>query len=486
MRITIFDLSMITIHKMNKSLQIFGLPLLLIAFNSCKVSKDLKPASAQELPQAYLYNYSTDTTTIADTPWKTFFEEPALRELIDSAIYKNNNLKVAVQNIESARLAFRQAKFGNIPEANLVITANTNRPSDNSINGLTLNQFLGAPHVEDYTVAAGISWEADIWGKIRSQKASALATYLQTEEARKAVITQLVADVSQGYYNLLMLDTQLDIARRNVLLNDSTLKIVRLQYSAGQVTSLAVQQTDAQRLAAAKLIPQFEQDIAIQQNALKLLSGSLPGDIKRSGLLQLNMPIEKLSAGVPSALLSRRPDVKSSEILVNRANANVGYAKAMMYPSLTVTAQGGIDAFKANNWFKIPASLFGNVVGSVAQPIFQRSRLRTQYNIQQIEREKTIIQFRETLLTAVGEVSNALIRIKKLEDQIVIVGDRAKTLQIATGNANMLFKNGLANYLEVITAQGNVLQSELELASVKRAELGAVIELYRAAGGGWK
>jgi len=472
--------------KMNKYLPIFGLPILLIAANSCKVSKDLKPASAKDLPEAYLYSYSADTTTIADMPWNIFFEEPALRELIDSAIHKNNDLKIAVKNIESARLTYRQARLGNLPEANLLITANTNRPSDNSINGLTLNQFLGAPHVEDYTVAAGISWEADIWGKIRSQKAAALATYLQTEEARKAVLTQLIADVSQGYYNLLMLDAQLAIAKKNVLLNDSTLRIVRLQYSAGQVTSLAVQQTDAQRLAAAKLIPQFEQDIAVQQNALKLLSGSLPGEITRSGLMQLSTPFEKLSAGVPSALLSRRPDVKSSEIAVNRANANVGYAKAMMYPSLTVTAQGGIDAFKANNWFKIPASLFGNVLGSVAQPIFQRGRLRTQYNIQQIEREKTIIQFRETLLTAVGEVSNALIRIKKLEEQKLIVQDRAKTLQIATGNANMLFKNGLANYLEVITAQSNVLQSELELASVKRAELGAVIDLYRAAGGGWK
>jgi outer membrane protein TolC len=164
----------------------------------------------------------------------------------------------------------------------------------------------------------------------------------------------------------------------------------------------------------------------------------------------------------------------------------VGINKSEMYPALRITAEGGVNSFKASNWFNIPASLFGVVSGSVLQPLLNHKELKTQYEVAKVEREKTVIQFRQSVLVAVGEVSDALVKIDKLKAQQVIAADRLKTLQQATSNSNLLFKNGMANYLEVITAQGNVLQSELELASIKRSELSAVSELYKALGGGWK
>jgi outer membrane protein TolC len=283
-----------------------------------------------------------------------------------------------------------------------------------------------------------------------------------------------------------MLDAQLNIASKNVKLNDSTLHIISLQYNAGQVTLLAVQQAEAQRMAAAELIPQFEQNITIQENALRILTGELPGKIERSATLD-QMPVAgDLSAGVPTAILSRRPDVKSSELALIAANANVGIGKAEMYPALRITASGGINSFKASDWFNIPASLFGIVASSVAQPLLEHKQLKTQYEVAKVEREKTVLQFRQSVLTAVGEVSDALVKIEKLKAQQSIAADRVTTLQHATTNANLLFRNGMANYLEVITAQGNVLQGELELASIKRDELSAVSELYRSLGGGWK
>src|ERR1700761_1169245 len=209
--------------------------------------------------------------------WKTFFTDATLQKLIDSAIVRNYDMQLAVKNIEASQLLFKQVKWNNVPAIALNVTANTQRPSDNSLTGLSLSQYdIGSKHIEDYSANLSLSWEADIWGKIHNQNKSALAAYLQTTEAKKLIQTNIVASVSQGYYNLLMLDEQLATAPSNVRLNDSTLRIIKLQYDAGQVTLLAVQQAQAQQLAAAALVPQFEQNIALQENALRILTGALP------------------------------------------------------------------------------------------------------------------------------------------------------------------------------------------------------------------
>jgi len=470
-------------NKSYKSSAAIIVLLAVICITSCKVSKDVKvPDTA--LPKAYR-DTPADTVSIGALPWKSFFEDAELKNLITDALDHNYDLQVALKNIEAAELTLKQARLGDVPTLALQATVNTSRPSDNSLNGLSLNQYLTTKHIEDYTISASLSWEADIWGKIRSQKAVALASFLGTQEARKAVQTRIVSDVSKGYYNLLMLDTQLGIAKHNVLLNDSTLNIIQLQYASGQVTSLAVQQALAQKLTAAGLVPQFEQQIAIQENAIGILSGRLPGPVARDiSLASIAVP-EQLSTGMPATLLSRRPDVRQAELELYRANANVGYTKANMYPSLTITAQGGLDAFKASNWFNIPASLFGAVAGGIVQPLFAQKKLSTLYRIAKVNRDQTVIQFRQSVLVAYGEVSDALVKLDKLNQQQTLAAQRTTILQIATHNSQLLFKNGLATYLEVITAQGNVLQSELELATIKKDRLDATVDLYRSLGGGW-
>jgi multidrug efflux system outer membrane protein len=457
-----------------------------LAISACTVSKDIKIPQAQ-LPANFRNATGIDTASIADVPWKTFFTDPTLQKLVDSAIVKNYDMQLAVKNIEESQLLVKQVKWNYIPEVGLNITASTDRPSNNSLDGLSLQQDnIGTNHIEDYSANVSLSWEADIWGKIRNQNKSALAAYLQTAEAKKLVQTNIVAGVAQGYYNLLMLDAQLAIAQSNVKLNDSTLRIIKLQFDAGQVTLLAVQQAQAQQQAAASLIPQFEQNVALQENALRILTGALPERIIRDKTLNDVSFADNLSAGIPAALVNRRPDVKISELALNIANANVGINQAEMYPALRITASGGINSFKASNWFNVPASLFGIVQGSVLQPLLNHKELKTKYETAKVDREKTVIQFRQTVLNAVGEVSDALVKMDKLKSQEYIEADRVNTLQNATTNANRLFKNGMANYLEVITAQGNVLQSELELASIKTARLDATAELYRALGGGWQ
>ena len=456
---------------------------LLFLLESCKVSKNIATPT-DTTPQTFRGVVEADSSSIASLKIAEFFKDQTILQLIDTALIRNLDVQVALKNIESAELLFKQSKLGNLPIVNLQLSASSNRPSDNSLNGLSTSQFLGTKHIEDYNAVLGLSWEADIWSKIKSQKQAALATYLQTSEAKKALQTRIVANVAQGYYQLLMMDAQMGVARRNLALNDSTLRMIKLQFDAGQVTSLAIQQAEAQRLVAAGIIPQLEQAIALQENALSILTGKIPGAITlASKLEELTMP-EHLSVGIPSEMVATRPDVRVAELALNVANARVGVTKANMYPSLTITATGGLNSLKASNWFTLPASLFGTVAGGIAQPLFQRKQLRTQYNLSLVDRERVVLQFRQSVLTALGEVSDELVKIDKLQEQYSFSKQRVLTLQTAVKNANLLFKNGMATYLEVITAQSNSLQSELELAAVKAAELTAAVELYRALGGG--
>lgn len=459
--------------------------LLVLVLGACKVSKDI-PLPVNAAPEKFRGSVSTDTASIAALPYKDFFKEQTIRNLIDTAIVNNYDMQIALKNMEAAALLFSQSKLGNIPELNLKVGANSSRPSDNSLNGLQIGQFSQSKHIEDYSVTGGLSWEADIWRKIANQRNAAGAAFMQSAEVKKAVQTRLVSNIAQSFYRLIMLDTQLEIAKKNLSLNDSTLNIIRLQFDAGQVTSLAIQQAEAQQLVAAGLVPQLEQRIALEENALSILTGAFPKTIARIGTLNSINVQDQVSTGIPSHMLSLRPDVKSAELELVKANAKVGIAKAGLYPSLVITANGGLNSFKASNWFNIPGSLFGVVAGGITQPIFQRKQLRTQYEVALVDREKSVIQFRSSVLTAVGEVSDELVKIEKLKEQYVIADKRVRTVQSGLSNANMLFKSGMANYLEVINAQSNALQSELDLATVKTAQLNAVVELYRALGGGWK
>ena len=466
--------------------KIVMIAILITTVISCKVSKDIetpKDAFPENFRSA---SVSKDTTSIGDTEWKNFFTEKDVIQLIDSAVARNNDLQIATKNIEIAHYRFTQSKWGNVPEVNLSVAASTSNPSDNSFTGKNLGQALGQNHINDFTAGATLSWEADIWGKIKNQKKEAFAGYLQSEEVKKALQTTIVANVSKGYYNLLMLDAQLDIARQNLKLNDSTTTIIKLKYDAGQVTSLAIQQSEAQKLNAAQLIPLLEQNIAIQENALSVLTGSFPDSKQRSIRLSALDVKNNTAIGIPSSLVSRRPDVKSAELALKAANASVGITKANLYPALRITAQGGVNSFEASNWFNIPASLFGTLAGGLTQPLLNNKKVKTQYHIAVAEREKAVLNFRQSVLVAVSEVSDALVKVEKLQQQESFLQQRVKTLQQAIKNANLLFKNGMAEYLEVLTAQSNLLQSELELANIKREQLSANTELYRALGGGWK
>ncbi|RCH56324.1 TolC family protein [Mucilaginibacter hurinus] len=470
--------------KKNK-ITLYTAALVMLLASACKVGKNYQRPAVQ-LPQKFNAVSQADTNSVANIAWKQFFTDTTLQSLIDKGIKYNYNLQIAIKRIDIAQQQVKQANLLLLPQLNLQVAAQYNRPSKNSLNGISAANFLKSDHIENYIAGLNLSWEIDTWGKIRRQKEAVLAQYLQTFEATRAVQTQLVADIAQGYYNLLMLDKQLSIAQTNLRLSDSTLKLTQLLKNAGEVNLLAVQQADAQRQSTALLVPQLEQSIAIQENALQLLTGQLPAAIARKATLADETFGAELNAGLPAAILARRPDVRASELALVAANAQVGVAQGEMYPSLTLTASGGIESFKSNNWFSIPGSLFGIATGSILQPVFNNRALKTRFEVAKIEREQAVLQFRQSVLNAVGEVTNALVQTQKLGEQRRIATGQVDTLKNAIKNAQLLFKSDMANYLEVITAQTNALQAELNLAAIQRQQLGAAVELYRSLGGGWR
>ena len=377
-----------------KSRQYSVLLLFIVFISSCSVGKNYQRPEL-ELPDQFQAQSFADTSSIADIEWKKFFSDTTLQSLIEKGIASNQDLMLAMKNIDIAQQQVQQAKVLKLPELNLQITGQYNHPSKNSLNGLSANNFLGKSHIENYLSIVNLSWEVDVWGKIRRQKEATLARYLQTYEAAKAVQTQLVANIAQGYFNLLMLDKQLEIARKNLALNDTFLNATRLLKDAGVVNTLAIQQAESQRQSTALLIPLLEQDIALQENALKVLTGQLPGTVTRKRSLN-EIPIaDHFSTGLPVSMVSRRPDVRANEMSLLAANAQLGVAQANMYPALNITAGGGWESFKSSNWFNVPNSLFGLAAGTIAQPIFPRRRLKTELEIAKLQREQAVIQFRQ-------------------------------------------------------------------------------------------
>lgn len=455
--------------------------LLMLLMVSCHVTKDYSKPMLEVPHQFGMAETGEKDSVILNR--KDFFGNEKLVVLIDSAIEKNSDMQLAIQNIESAGAIFNKVQLNYLPELNTQINVNRNTSSKNSLAGISAQQFTSNNTTQDFTTSLGLTWEIDIWGKIKRQKEAALSDYLQTQVVKKAVQTKLVADVANAYYNLLMLDNQLAVARRNKALGENTLNILRVQFKYGDANALGIQQATAQIEQVMVLQSQIEQDIALQEIALSILCGNYPSAINRQEKNGNELNSNHMNYGV--AVLANRPDVFASELNLRSANARLGVAQASLYPTISLSAQAGLNSLKASNWFSVPASLFTTFTGGITQPIFNRGSLKLQQKQAKIDYEKAVINFRQSVLVAYGEVSIALIRQGKLKEQAEYTKLREQELEKGIVTAKKLFKNGMVNYLEVITAENNYLQASLASVQLQREQIANKIELYRAVGGGW-
>ncbi len=449
---------------------------------SCAVGKKYTRTDLQ-IPETYKESMQVTGDTVI-LPWKTFFKDPKLIGLIDKALSRNNEVNVALKNIEQLDLIYKQAKLGLMPTLDLTAGANRSWASTNTLNGSLNEQFVGTKYMDDFSAALRLSWEVDIWGKAKMQKESAAAEYFGQKENLNAIKSRIVVQVAQAYYNLISLDEQLKIAEQNIELSDNTLKMMNLQFAAGQINSLAVQQSEAQKKTAELLIPLAKQNISIQENALSILCGEYPDKVEREGNLKTMIPENKLSEGLPAQLLSRRPDLKMAEFNVISLNSKTGLAKAAMYPSISLSPQIGVNSNKFSSWFDIPGSITKAIAANLAAPIFQKKQLKTSYETALIEQEKAAINFKQSVMTAVGEVSDAMAKSKGSSERLQLLEQRTAILDKGINDALKLYKSGMATYLEVITAQNNKLQNDLEAINVTLEKLNAEVDLYRALGGG--
>ncbi|WP_417882023.1 efflux transporter outer membrane subunit [Xanthomarina gelatinilytica] len=468
---------------LNKRLFLRGsiLVFALFTLQGCMVSKNYeRPDLEEETENLYRTdNLPTDSLSMADVSWKEVFTDPYLVQYIEEGLQNNIDIRMALQQIIAGEAYMKQGKAGYLPTLSAGATATHQELSKNSQFGSFFNGSL-----EQYEMVANLSWEADIWGKIRSNKRAFQAGYLQSVAAHQAVKTKLIESIATTYYRLLALDAQLKITQQTVETRANSVETIKALKDAGQETQVAVDQNIAQYNNARALQVDIEREIFKTENTLSILLAKQPQHYER-GVLDHQEITTEMKLGVPYLLLRNRPDVMAAEFDFIESFELTNVALTNFYPSLTVSASGGFQSLEFQNWFNTN-SLFANLVGGLTQPIFNQRKIRTQYEVSQAQQEQALLNFKKTLLEAGKEVSEALYAYDAETTKFEYRKEEVEALRRAETNSEALLNNGYATYLDLLTVRQSELAAELNMIDTKLEQLLSVVNLYKALGGGWK
>ncbi len=466
---------------------------ILMAVAGCKNYKAITIKSDMTLPQTYAGK--TDTIGIAKLPIKQFFDDIYLVKLIDTALKANPDIQSALQRVEVAAANFKYNKSWLTPSVEFNATAGLERYGNYTMNGVgnydtnLSSNIKGQQHIPnptpDYFVGLKSSWEVDLWGKLINQKKSAYSRFLASRSGYQLVVTSLTAQIAIAYYQLLALDVEQDIIEKNIILQKNALDIIEIQKLGGRATELAVQQFNAQLLRTQGLKYSIDQQIAEAENQIRFLTGDFTKTINRdTSIYSLKLP-GALKAGIPSQLLLNRPDIHQAELELVAMNADIKSARAAFLPSLTLSPYVGYNSFNASVLFNPVSAVYG-LIGGVTAPIFNRARIKANYNRTLAEGKQALYNYQKTILNGYQEVMNGLTGIENYNNFYQLKLREVQALKNAVNVSNDLFLVGRATYLEVITAQRNVLDAELELANTKKNIFMNAVNLYRSLGGGWQ
>lgn len=451
-----------------------------VTMQSCFVAKEYSRPEFEETQSLYRTdNLPTDSLSMANVSWAELFTDSYLQQYINEGLQNNLDIRVALQQLAAAEAYMKQGKAGYLPSIGANAQMTHQELSKNSQFGSFFNGSL-----QQYEVTANLSWEADIWGKIRSNKRASEASYLQSVAAHQAVKTQLVSSIASAYYQLLALDAQLEATKQTVAARESSVATIQALKDAGQVTQVAVDQNIAQFNNAKALQVDLEVSIYRAENMLNLLLGKPAQTIARGSLDTQQLETE-IKLGVPSTLLSNRPDVIAAEYSLINAFELTNVARSNFYPSLTLTATGGFQSLQLDELFSTN-SLFANLVGGLAQPIFNKRAIKTQHEVAVAQQEQALLNFKKTLLTAGNEVSNALYAYNAETEKFEYRQNEVEALRQAEANSEELLKNGYANYLDLLTARQSALSAEINVVNSKLQQLLSIVNLYESLGGGWR
>ncbi|WP_330443217.1 TolC family protein [Flavobacterium sp. C4GT6] len=465
-----------------KSFKIYRVIILVgvgLLMQSCLVTKKYErpDVKAENLYRTEVI--AQDSTSLADVAWDKLFTDPVLQGHINKGLQNNFDMLVAIQNVTAAEAYLKQAKMGYFPTLSSTANLTHQELSRNSQFGSFFNGAL-----DQYQLSATLSWEADVWGKIRSNKRAYGASYMQTIAANQAVKTRVITDIAATYYQLVGLDAQLKVAEESLINRNESVEAILALKEAGSVNEVAVQQTEAQKYATELIIEDLKTNITLVENAMSLLLGEAPHEIERSPFNPDDLNPE-IKLGYSTSLLSNRPDVVAAEYnLINKFELT-NVARANFYPQFTITATGGLQSLEVDKWFNAN-SLFANIVGGLTQPIFNQRQIRTQHEVAKANQQQAYIQFQQTLVNAGKEVSDALAQYNNETKKLDIRKKQVESLRKASDYSDELLEYGLVNYLESLTAKYSALSADLDLVNNKYQQYLAIINLYKALGGGWK
>jgi len=451
-----------------RTISLVAIVLLLFA-GGCKVGPNYKrptyPVGSQ-----YRFSSSADSLSFADSSWTYVFRDTVLQKLIWQGLSYNFDLLMAIERVHQAMASFKSARaeiWPSLSASGAAVYQNQQTPPSGTID------------YHDFYATANLTWELDIWGKLRRAKESARAELLAQEAYRQSVYITLIANVASGYFNLLEYQDQLQITRYNVQIRKEALELVKLKLLAGTVSGLVVAQAEAELAILETHIPAMERAVGMQENALKLLIGQLPGSVATGDSIinQVNAMIVP-STGIPSTLILQRPDIIQAEQQLVSANAQIGVARAYMLPSLSISANIGYS--------DMGAGIIGSAIGNLVAPIFSWGKLRANLRKAQSAKEEMLLNYQKTIYTAIGEVSNSILTYEKQQQVVVENHKLVAAAQTAFDLSNQLFNAGYASYLDVINAQRSLYEAQIQLSLAQSDDLLSIVDLYRSLGGGWR
>ncbi|MCF6404659.1 efflux transporter outer membrane subunit [Chitinophaga filiformis] len=466
-----------------------GITCVSLAAAACGVPALTEKTENRTVPASY--NNSQDTVNIAKMKWKEYFTDPYLAALIDTALKNNQELNITLEEIEIARNEIRARKGEYLPFVGVRGAAGvekvgryTSQGAGDATTDIEPGKEMPDP-LPDFLLGAYATWEVDIWHKLHNAKKAAVTRYLSTVEGRNFIVTTLIAEIANSYYELLALDNQLGIVKQNIDILNNALEVVKLQKEATRVTELAVRKFEAEVLNTKSLQYDIQQKITETENRINFLLGRYPQPIQRN-LQTFDSPMpEIIHSGIPSQLLANRPDIKQAELDLAASKLDIKVARAQFYPSLGISASFGYNAFNPTYLFRTPKSLMYSLAGDLIAPLVNKNAIKANYATANAKQVQAAYNYERTILNAYVEVANQLIKIGNLAKSYDLKSKQVQTLSESIAISNSLFQSARADYMEVLLTQRDALESKFELIETKKQQLNAMVNVYQALGGGW-
>ncbi|MCB9308879.1 MAG: efflux transporter outer membrane subunit [Lewinellaceae bacterium] len=457
-------------------------------FHSCKVPTVISKQENTTVPDRFVN--SSDTVNMASHNWSTFFKDQYLIELIDTALQNNRELNITLQELEMGNNEIKAREGEYLPFLRLGAATVADRAGKYTWDGfseedLKDNPERGPIYIGDFMAKADFTWELDAWKKLRNAKKAAVYRYLASVEGKNFLVTNLVSEIASSYFELIALDNLLGIIERNINIQSNALSLVQAEKDVAKATLLAVNRFQAQLINTENLQYEIRQQIIETENKINLLVGRFPQHIARDTSGFLNKDFENIRAGVPSQLLANRPDVKEAMLQLEASKMDVESTRANFYPSIQLKAGLGLQAF---NPIKIlnPESILYNIGGDLIAPLINKNAIKAEYFNANLKQIQAVYQYEQSILNAHIEVVNQLNAFDNYSKSFKTKQKEVEILNNSVVISNELFKAARADYIEVLLTQREALESTIELMEIKSKQLGSVINLYKALGGGWK